>query len=101
LGIMTLVSCIIYNPKPEQCAIVYTKIKEVREGTSFDIVLDDTNGDSFYINRGLEQELNLDALKRSVLNKTVRLHLPKFWIGSSEHIAQIEVNNDTLFTEFQ
>ena len=40
------------------------------------------------INRRLECGLNLDSLNAKVLNKTVTLHMPKLWLGTSEHIAQ-------------
>lgn len=97
---ITMTGCIIQSPKPEQCAVIDTQIIDVKKGTSFDIILEGIHGDHFYINRGLEQGLSIDHIKQSVLNKNVRLHLPKFWIGTSEHIAQIEVKTDTLFTEF-
>ncbi|MGC6437635.1 MAG: hypothetical protein ACON4B_01500 [Flavobacteriaceae bacterium] len=92
--------CVIQDPKPEECTIIKTYISQVREGTSFDIIFDDNRGDHYYINRGLERGLNIDTLKKLVTKQTVRLHLPTFWIGTSEHIAQIEIKNDTLFTEF-
>lgn len=94
-------SCIIQNPKPERCEITNAHIIEIKERTSFDIVFIDQKGDQYYINRGLEQGLNIDTLKKYALNQSVRLHLPKFWLGTSEHIAQIEIKNDTLFTEFK
>lgn len=97
---ITLSSCIIHNPKPEDCDVVNIYVSEIKEGTSFDIVLNDLKGDHFYINRGLERGLYIDSLKKYTLHQTVRLHLPKFWIGTSEHIAQIETKSDTLFTEF-
>ncbi len=97
---ITLRSCIIHNPKPEDCDVVNVYVTEIKEGTSFDIVLNDLKGDHFYINRGLERGLYIDSLKKYTLHQTVRLHLPKFWIGTSEHIAQIETKSDTLFTEF-
>ena len=94
-------SCIIQNPKPEECKVTTEKIINIYEGTSNDIVFDDSHGDHYYINRGIEEGLNLDSLNAKVLNKTVILHLPKFWIGNSEHIAQLQVGNDTIFTEFK
>lgn len=62
----------------------------------------DLNGDHFFINRGLERGLNLEDLNAFVLNKIVTLHLPKLLGGSvtSEHIAQLAVGEDAIFTEF-
>ena len=59
-----------------------------------------TNADFYYINRGLEQGLNLDALNAKVLNKTVTLHLPKMIYGTSNHIAQLVLGEDIIYSEF-
>ncbi len=93
---------IITNPKPDTC-VVYTKtIMNIEEGTSGDIIFSDTTGDHYYINRGLERGLNLESLNTKVLNKTVTLHLAKVLGGlaTSEHIAQLSIENDVIFTEF-
>ena len=99
---LTVCSCIIQNPKPEECEIVTTTISKIVEGTSYDIVFVDKGGDRYYINRGLEQGLNLQDLNALVLNKTVTLHLAKVLGGmaTSEHIAQLAVGDNIIFTEF-
>ncbi|TXG36837.1 hypothetical protein [Seonamhaeicola maritimus] len=74
---MILLSCVIKDPKPEECVIQNETIIHIKEGTSFDIVFSDNQGDHYYINRGLERGLILDSLNAKVLNKTVTLHLPK------------------------
>lgn len=91
----------IYNTQPEDCTVMDTTIIDISEGSTFDIVFKNASNDRFYINRGLEQGLNLDSLKQNVLNKTVTLHLAKLPIGTSHHIAQLEVNEQVLFTEFE
>ena len=101
LVVLITKSCIISNPKPEECEIVTATIASITEGSSFDIVLHDSAGDYYYINRGLEQGLTLQGLKNSVLNKEATLHLPKFAIGTSEHIAQLTVDGTVLYTEFK
>ena len=94
-------SCVIKDPKPEDCVVETVKIVDITEGTSKDIVFHDNGTDYYYINRGLEKGLNLDSLKTKVLNKTVTLHLAKVIGGiTSEHISQLEVNNEILYTEF-
>jgi len=80
-------SCVITNPQPKECEIVDVTIKKITEGPSYDIVFHDDGTDYYYINRGLQQGLNLDSLNAKVLNKTVTLHLPKMLFGTSEHIA--------------
>ena len=76
-------------------------ISEVYEGTTFDIVFVDRGGDRYYINRGLEQGLTIPQLKEQVLNKKVTLHLPLLLPGTSEHIVQLAVAEDIVFTEFE
>ncbi len=93
-------SCVINDTKPEDCAVITTTITKIEEATSYDIAFYNDEGDLFYINRGLEQGLNLDDLNAAVLNKSVTLHLPKLMFGVSGHIAQLEVDNDTIYTEF-
>jgi len=99
----SLVSCIIHNPLPEECYVQTETITSITEGSTFDIVFKDLNGDRYYINRGIELGLNLDSLNAKVLNKTVTLHLPKLLGGlvTSEHIAQLKVGEDIIFTEFK
>jgi hypothetical protein len=101
-GILALVmsSCIIQNAESENCAIRQVTLAEITEGSSNDIVFTDTNGDSFYINRGLEQGLDLSSLKHKLTGKKVNLHLYKFWFGTSKHISQLEAENSILYTEF-
>lgn len=94
-------SCIISNPRPEDCEIVETKVSKIKEGSSHDIMFFNHQGDFYYINRGLEQGLNLDSLNAKVLNKTVTLYLAKVPIGvTTNHIAQLEVADEIIYTEF-
>lgn len=94
-------SCIIDHPKPEDCVIETITITKITEGTSNDIVFHDNGTDFYYINRGLEQGLNLDSLNAKVLNKTVTLHLAKVLGGiTSEHISQMKLGDEIIFTEF-
>ncbi len=94
-------SCIINNPKPEDCVIKTVKITKITEGGVNDIVFHDDGTDFYYINRGLEKGLNLDTLNAKVLNKTVTLHLAKVLGGiTSEHISQITLDDDIIYTEF-
>jgi len=97
---LSLHSCIINNPQPEECEIKTVKITDITEGPGFDIVFNDDSVDRFYINRGLENGLNLDSLNANILNKTVTLHLPKLFYGTSNHIAQLAIDDEIIFTEF-
>ena len=98
--ILFLFAFMINDTQPEDCTVVSTKVVKVLEGSSYDIVFRNAHNDGFYINRGLEQGLNLDSLRNNVLNKTVTLHLAKLPIGTSSHISQLEIDGEILFTEF-
>lgn len=99
--LLTFKSCIIQNPTAKDCITSKVKIIKITEGSSSDIVFQDAGEDYYYINRGLERGLNLDSLKNKVLNKTVTLHLAKILGGiTSEHISQLTVENEVIFTEF-
>jgi hypothetical protein len=101
ISIVLFNSCIIQNPKPNECVVIDVKITEITEGGIKDIVFYDNGTDFYYINRGLEQGLNLDSLKTKVLNKTVTLHLAKVFGGiTSEHISQMTLGDEIIYTEF-
>lgn len=97
---LLLQSCIIQNAAPEDCVTKEITVTRISEGTSYDIVFKEANNDFYYINRGIEQGLTIDDLRAKVLNKKVTLHLYKFWFGTSEHITQLEVDGEVLYTEF-
>ena len=101
--LLSFTSCIIQNTKPEDCEVINTTISNITEGTSYDINFRDTSGKSYYINRGLEQGLNLEDLNTKVLNKTVTLHLAKVLGGTStsNHISQLAIGEEIIFTEFE
>ncbi len=99
--VVLLQSCIIQNPKKEDCITKEIKVVKVTEGGVKDLVFHEANGDFYYINRGLENGFTIEDTEAAVLNKTVTLHLYKFWFGTeSEHISQLEVSGDVLYSEF-
>lgn len=102
LSLFLTKSCIIQNTKPEDCLVINTKIIKITEGSDYDIFFHDNNNDFYYINRGLEQGLNLEALNTKVLNKSVTLHLAKVMGGikTSNHISQMAIEDHIIFTEF-
>ncbi|MDC7995250.1 hypothetical protein [Altibacter sp. HG106] len=99
-GLFLLNSCIISDSKPEHCEVTTVNVQAISEGTSNDITLTDSEGASYYINRGLENGLTLAQLNEDILNKTVTLHLAKTLLGTSDHIAQITVNEAVVYSEF-
>lgn len=95
------VSCLIQNPKKEDCEVKEITVTKVYEGGVKDIVFAEANGNFYYINRGLEQGYTLEGVREKVLHKNVTLHLASTLTGSSSnHIAQLTVGDAVLFTEF-
>lgn len=98
--LLLLNSCVVNNPQLEECVVQEITVIEISEGTSNDIVIKDAGTDFYYINRGLENGLIIEDLKTQLLNKKVTLHLPKFWIVKSEYIAQLAINDEVIYSEF-
>ena len=95
------VSCLIQNPTIEDCDVKEITVTKIYEGGDQDIVFAEADGTFYYINRGLEQGYTLTKFREKVLNKNVTLHLASTFIGSSSnHIAQLVVEDEILFTEF-
>ncbi len=92
--------CLIQNPKSEDCVIKEITVTAIKEGSSYDIVIKEMGDDFYYINRGLEQGLTIEGLQEQIMNKKVNLHLYNFWFGTSEHISQLTLEDNVLFTEF-
>ena len=98
--VFILKSSIIQNPSPEDCQLKEMTVSSIYEGGVKDIVFANANGDFYYINRGLERGLTLAEMEQKVLNKKVTLHLANTLMGTSNHIAQLAVENEIVFTEF-
>ena len=94
-------SCLVKNNTPKNTVKQNITVTEITEGGIKDIVFYYNDSDFYYINRGLENGLNLDSLNAKVLNKTVTLHLAKLIGGAtSEHIAQLALGDEIIYTEF-
>ncbi|MEM7085375.1 MAG: hypothetical protein AAF489_04290 [Bacteroidota bacterium] len=99
-AVFLLKGLIIQSPNPEDCELKEMTVSKIYEGGVKDIVFANANGDFYYINRGLERGFTLAEMEQKVLNKKVTLHLAKTVLGTSNHIAQLAVENDVIFTEF-
>lgn len=97
---ITTTGCIIQNPQPQDCVQLEIVVESIYKGSAADIVLTQSDGDFYYINRGLEQGLDIDQLRDKLLNKKVNLHLAKTRMGTSAHIAQIAINRTVIYSEF-
>lgn len=111
-GVLFLASAVlIFRPVPivsESKAIVEKGIVTDIYGTKGnDIIfrLKD-NPRRFYINRGLENGLELEHLKSRLTGHLITVKYPKYWTpldwnNSIKHISKLEFNGETLFNELK
>ena len=100
IGSLLPFGCIIQNPSPDGCTVKTITVEEIHERGVKDVVFTDTEGQTYYINRGLEQGLQLASLQEDVLDKNVTLHLANVIYGTTAHIAQLAVDGQVIYTEF-
>lgn len=101
LCVLVLELLVIRDTQPHDCLVKQVKITAVEAGSDFDIFITADTGQRYYINRGLEQGLTLNSLKKTTLNRTASVHLAKFALGVSNHISQLQVGDSIIFTEFK
>lgn len=101
LCVMLFKLLVIKETRPDECLVTQIKITAIEAGSSFDIFFTADTGQRYYINRGLEQGLTLNSLKKTTLNRTASVHLAKFALGVSNHISQLQVGDSIIFTEFK
>lgn len=107
LAFMLLVSLVL-KPVPilpeEELAVTRGTVDRIFEGGEFDIVFKLRETEKYYyINRGLEQGLNLDNLRNKLLGRRVTIKYPEYWSilgdGSTHHLSKLEHNGQTIFSE--
>ena len=102
---------LIFTPVPIVCednAIVETgTVKSIYEGGEKDvvIVLDETTR-RFYVNRGLENGLDLESLQSQLMGHKVVLKYPRYWTpldwnNTIKHLSKIEFEGEVIFNEFR
>ena len=91
---------VINDPQPEDSEVRTIVITSITEGPDYDIFFTDKEGGRYYINRGTERGLELNSLKKIAMGKAATIHLPKFAIGVSNHIAQMKIKDSIIYTEF-
>jgi len=82
-------------------------VVDVQEAPGFDIAITLKNDPHYYyINRGLQLGLDLEQLRRDILNKKVTLYSIKRWTIFTRdkimgHISKLVMDQKTLFTELK
>jgi len=100
-----------FRPVPiveEKDAITVTGIVvDIYEAGVKDVVFR-LSGDKviYYVNRGLEQGLNIDSLKRKLVGNQAVFKYPDYWSpldrgNKIRHLSKVEFNNEVLFNELR
>ena len=90
----------------EECLVVTGEVEHIFEGGPYDVVFRLRNDPKrYYINRGLENGLDLQVLKNELLGKEVTLTYPDHWTPldpkkTTIHISKVEFGNVIVYSEF-
>lgn len=105
LSLVPCISSCILNPEPDECLEVSGTVTEVYEGGDMDAFFK-IEGDhrTFYINRGLENGLNLDSLQKLVYQSVTMMYVD-IWTpldpnGNIRHVSQLMHGDKLLYSEF-
>ena len=109
--IVLIIAVLIFRPVPivsESKAISEIGIvKEIYSNKGNDVIFIMLNTDrKFYINRGLENGLELNNLKEKLIGNSIVMKYPKYWTpldwnNSIRHISKVEFKNEVIFNELK
>ena len=109
IGILTVfLAVLIFRPVPivreDKCQVVEGKLVKVYESGVKDIsVVLENQKQRYYINRGLENGLNMEQMK-SMLGKEVVVKFPDYWTpldwnNTVRHLSKFECEGRVIFDE--
>ena len=109
--IVLIIAVLIFRPVPivtEKNTISESGIvKEIYANKGNDIIFILENVQRrFYINRGLENGLELTDLKKRLIGNSIVVKYPKYWTpldwnDKIKHISKVEFNHEILFNELK
>ena len=111
LGIVLLVLfAVALRPVPrvaaEECLTTSGIVIDIYEGGTHDVNLKLKDNDEwFYINRGTELGLNVEALRTEILGHEVELTYPKHWtpldpFDKTHHLTKVRTGDRVVFSKF-
>nr|WKN34275.1 hypothetical protein K4G66_18005 [Tunicatimonas sp. TK19036] len=112
LALIVMVSLgLILRPVPmvteDEALTVKGEVIHVAEGSSHDVVLTLADVDEhFYINRALEEDFTLPALKEKLLRKEVEIKYPSYWTpldptSQVRHVSKLSIDEEVIFSELK
>jgi len=109
--IVLIIAVLIFRPAPivtEKNTISESGIvKEIYANKGNDIIFILENVERrFYINKGLENGLELTDLKKRLIGNLIVVKYPKYWTpldwnDKIKHISKVEFNHEILFNELK
>ena len=109
--IFLIIAVLIFRPVPivsESKAISEIGIvKEIYSNKGNDVIFVLLNTDrKFYINRGLENGLELNNLKEKLIGNSIVMKYPKYWTpldwnNSIKHLSKVKFKNEIIFNELK
>tara|TARA_R110002124_G_C8543402_1_gene478546 strand:- start:93 stop:464 length:372 start_codon:yes stop_codon:yes gene_type:complete len=109
--IILIIAVLIFRPVPivsENETISENGIvAEIYSNKGNDVIFIMENTErKFYINRGLENGLELNNLKEKLIGNAIVVKYPKYWTpldwnNSVRHISKVEFNDEIVFNELK
>jgi hypothetical protein len=106
LAVVAGLVLLFFRPVPivpeEDCLVTKGIVASIQEGSSFDVVFTLHTNQKFYINRGLENGLNIDTLRKNILLQEVTIKYPRYAspFGSAAiHLSKLEHGDKILYSE--
>lgn len=109
--VIFFIGFVFFRPVPivseERALVVEGTVKGIYEAGVKDVVfLLKDQPTRFYINRGLENGLNLETLRSQLLGKTVTIKYPKYWTPLDwnhevKHLSKLETKDTVWFNELK
>lgn len=109
VGIFLTMGAGIFRPVPKlpenELLITEGKISDIFEAGYKDVVFQLEGSErQFYINRGVEQGMDIRELKDELVGKEVTIKYPDYWTildpkKKIRHISKIETQEEIIFTE--
>jgi hypothetical protein len=88
---------------PEKdCLVAKGIVAKIEEGSSFDVIFTLHTNQKFYINRGLENGLNIDSLRKYILLQEVTIKYPDYTApfgAAAIHLSKLEHGEKILYSE--
>ncbi len=92
----------------ENCEKITGQVTEIFEGGGESDIVIFLKGDKnyYYINRGLERDLNLETLQSQIFNNEITLHFVKHWSpldpkNHTRHIARLNFDGKLIYNEIE